>query len=150
MISQNLASTFGSDVIFVNEFLRAERKWAPNFCENWVMQHEAADKSIEFFKTFRYYRMRARHTWKMNLHVIMLMRLHCKTKPRITSRIRKITLKITAQKREQENAYVKTFMNLKNAHTLSHQQESLIEQKMKRYAIKSDSNFRKTLNFECH
>ncbi len=56
MISQNLASTFGSDVIFVNEFLRAGRKWAPNFCENWVMQHEAADKSIEFFKTTRYYR----------------------------------------------------------------------------------------------
>jgi hypothetical protein len=56
MISQNLASTFGSDVIFVNEFLRAERKWAPNFCENWVMQHETADKSIEFFKTTRYYR----------------------------------------------------------------------------------------------
>jgi hypothetical protein len=56
MISQNLASTFESDVIFVNEFLRAERKWAPNFCENWIMQHEAADKSIEFFKTTRYYR----------------------------------------------------------------------------------------------
>jgi hypothetical protein len=26
MISQNIASTFKSDVIFVNEFLRAERK----------------------------------------------------------------------------------------------------------------------------
>jgi hypothetical protein len=39
---------------------------------------------------------------------------------------------ITPQKREQGNAYVEKFMSLMNAHTLSHQQESLIEQKIKR------------------
>jgi hypothetical protein len=42
---------------------------------------------------------------------------------------------------------VAKFMSLKNAHTSSHQQERLIEQKIKRYAIKSNSNCRKNLEF---
>jgi hypothetical protein len=84
------------------------------------------------------------------------MRPHCKTKLRtklremklkrartITPRIRKIT----AQKREQGNVYAETFMNLKNIHTSSHQQGRLIEQKIKRYAIKSTNDFRKNPEF---
>jgi hypothetical protein len=56
MIDLKLAETFDNDVIFVNEFLTAERKWASNFCDNWENQHKTADKDIEFFKTIRTYR----------------------------------------------------------------------------------------------
>jgi hypothetical protein len=56
MIDLNLAETFKNDVIFVSEFLAAERKWASNFCDNWENQHKTADKNIEFFKTIRTYR----------------------------------------------------------------------------------------------
>jgi hypothetical protein len=43
-------------VIFVSEFLTAERKWISNFCDNWENQHKTADKDIEFFKTTKTYR----------------------------------------------------------------------------------------------
>jgi hypothetical protein len=56
MISLKLAGTFGDDVIFVSEFLRAGRRWAPTFCDNWENQLEAAEKEVEFFKTTRAYR----------------------------------------------------------------------------------------------
>jgi hypothetical protein len=94
----------------------------------------------------------------MNIHMVILMWSHCKTKPRIKlremkpkrARIKRITPRIreiTTQKREQGNAYVEKFMSLKNAHTSSHQQESLIEQKIKRYSIKSSSDCRKHPEF---
>jgi hypothetical protein len=56
MISLKLAGTFGDDAIFVSEFLRAGRRWAPTFCDNWENQLEAAEKEVEFFKTTRAYR----------------------------------------------------------------------------------------------
>ncbi len=56
MIDLKLAETFDNDVIFVSEFLTAERKWASNFCDNWENQHKTADKDIEFFKTIRTYK----------------------------------------------------------------------------------------------
>jgi hypothetical protein len=56
MISHGLRDTFGNNVIFVHKFLRAERKWASIFCETWVIQHEAAEKPVNFFKTTRAYR----------------------------------------------------------------------------------------------
>jgi hypothetical protein len=56
MIDLKLAETFNNDVIFVNEFLTAERKWVSNFCDNWKNQHKTADKDIEFFKTIRTYK----------------------------------------------------------------------------------------------
>jgi hypothetical protein len=56
MIDLKLAETFDNDVIFVNEFLTAERKWASNFCNNWKNQHKTADKDIEFFKTIKTYK----------------------------------------------------------------------------------------------
>jgi hypothetical protein len=56
MIDLKLAETFDNDVIFVSEFLTAERKWAFNFCDNWENQHKTADKDIEFFKTTRTYK----------------------------------------------------------------------------------------------
>ncbi len=56
MIDLKLAETFDNDVIFVSEFLTAERKWAFNFCDNWENQHKTADKDIEFFKTIRTYK----------------------------------------------------------------------------------------------
>jgi hypothetical protein len=57
MISLKLAGTFGDDAIFVSEFLRAGRRWAPTFCDNWENQLEAAEKSVDFFKTTRAYRL---------------------------------------------------------------------------------------------
>ncbi len=56
MIDLKLIETFDNDVIFVNEFLTAKRKWASNFCDNWKNQHKTADKNIEFFKTTRTYK----------------------------------------------------------------------------------------------
>jgi hypothetical protein len=35
MISLNLTNTFDDDVIFVSEFLCAERRWAFKFCDTW-------------------------------------------------------------------------------------------------------------------
>ncbi len=78
------------------------------------------------------------------------MRSSCKTKPRINQIKRAriiISRTVIPQKRKQENAYVTKFISLKNAHTSSHQQESLIEQKIKRYSIKSNSDFRKNPEF---
>ncbi len=57
MISLKLADTFGDDAIFVSEFLRAGRRWAPTFCDNWENQLEAAEKSVDFFKITRAYRL---------------------------------------------------------------------------------------------
>ncbi len=56
MIDLKLTETFDNDVIFVSEFLTAERKWISNFCDNWKNQHKTADKDIEFFKTIKTYR----------------------------------------------------------------------------------------------
>jgi hypothetical protein len=56
MISLKLADTFGDDAIFVSEFLRAGRRWASTFCDNWENQLKAAEKEVEFFKTTRAYR----------------------------------------------------------------------------------------------
>jgi hypothetical protein len=56
MIIQGFKDTFGNDVIFVHEFLRAGKRWAPVFCETWAIQHQAAEKPLDFFKTTRAYR----------------------------------------------------------------------------------------------
>ncbi len=57
IISLNLAGTFGDDVIFVSEFLRAGRRWASIFCDTWENQLLAAEKSVDFFKITRAYRI---------------------------------------------------------------------------------------------
>lgn len=57
ILTLNVMGVFGSEEVFVNEFLEAGSRWAPNFCENWVMQHEASEIPIEFFKTARQYRI---------------------------------------------------------------------------------------------
>jgi hypothetical protein len=57
MISLKLAETFDDDVIFVSEFLRAERQWASTFCDNWENQLKTAEKSVDFFKITRAYRL---------------------------------------------------------------------------------------------
>ncbi len=56
MINQELRDTFDNDVIFVHEFLRADKRWALVFCETWVIQHQAIEKPLNFFKTTRAYR----------------------------------------------------------------------------------------------
>ncbi len=57
MISLKLADTFDDDVIFVSEFLHAERRWASTFCDNWENQLKTAEKSVDFFKITRAYRL---------------------------------------------------------------------------------------------
>jgi hypothetical protein len=56
MISLKLDGTFGDDTIFVSEFLRAGHKWALIFCDNWEYQLDAAQQTVEFFRTTRSYR----------------------------------------------------------------------------------------------
>ncbi len=56
MINQRLRNTFDNDVIFVHESLRADKRWAFVFCEIWTIQHQAIEKSLNFFKTIRAYR----------------------------------------------------------------------------------------------
>ncbi len=57
MISLKLTNTFDDDVIFVSEFLRAERRWASTFCDNWENQLKTAEKLVDFFKITRAYRL---------------------------------------------------------------------------------------------
>ncbi len=57
MINLKLADIFYDDVIFVSEFLRAGPKWASTFCDNWENQLKTAEKSVDFFKITRAYRL---------------------------------------------------------------------------------------------
>ena len=57
IIELNVTGLFGSETIFINEYLQSGKKWAPNFCENWVMQHRAAKTTVEFYETTREYRI---------------------------------------------------------------------------------------------
>jgi hypothetical protein len=57
MMSLSLAGTFEDAVIFVSEFLRAGRRWASTFCDTWENQLLAAEKSVDFFKITRTYRI---------------------------------------------------------------------------------------------
>jgi hypothetical protein len=50
MINQKLKNTFDNDVIFVHEFLRASKRWTFVFCDIWIIQHQAVEKSLNFFK----------------------------------------------------------------------------------------------------
>ncbi len=56
MISQKMRDTFDSDVIFVYEFLCADKRWALVFCETWAIQHQAVEKDLDFFKITSAYR----------------------------------------------------------------------------------------------
>jgi hypothetical protein len=57
IISLKLTDTFDDDVIFVSEFLRAERRWTSTFCDNWENQLKSAEKSVDFFKVTRAYKL---------------------------------------------------------------------------------------------
>lgn len=48
---------FGGESMFVKEFLRAGRSWAPDFCDHWANQKSAAEKPLELFETTRKYRV---------------------------------------------------------------------------------------------
>jgi hypothetical protein len=55
---------FGSDVIYTKEFLKAGRKWAPDFCDSWVREHRAAGREVDFFHITREYRNEVEMTLK--------------------------------------------------------------------------------------
>ena len=44
--------------MFVKEFLKAGRSWAPNFCDHWYNQKDAAGQPLELFEITRKYRVR--------------------------------------------------------------------------------------------
>ena len=44
--------------MFVKEFLKAGQSWAPNFCDHWYNQKDAAGQPLELFETTRKYRVR--------------------------------------------------------------------------------------------
>ena len=48
---------FGSEEIFVDEFLKAGRTWASAFCDTWVRIKQNSFQSVNFFETTRQYRM---------------------------------------------------------------------------------------------
>jgi hypothetical protein len=55
---------FGSDATYTKEFLKAGRKWAPDFCDSWVREHRAAGREVDFFHTTREYRNEVEMTLK--------------------------------------------------------------------------------------
>jgi hypothetical protein len=142
IISLKLADTFDDDVIFVSEFLRVERRWVSTFCDTWENQLLAAKKSVDFFKITKAYKIVVsceNQSFYANAIILQSKNNNASNK--------RDNLEDNLSKKKQENVYAKIFMSLKNAHTSSHQQERLIEQMIKSYAIKSNSNCRKNLEF---
>ena len=58
----NVEAQFGGEIMFVKEFLKAGRPWAPMFCDHWIDQREAAELPIEFYDTARRYRVKVDET----------------------------------------------------------------------------------------
>lgn len=58
----NLQLPLGSEMMFVTEFLKAGKSWAPRFCDNWIDQKLASNQPIDFFETARHYRIRVDQT----------------------------------------------------------------------------------------
>jgi RAB protein geranylgeranyltransferase component A len=56
MIIQEFKNTFDNNVIFVHEFLRANKRWVFVFCEIWIIQHQTIEKLLNFFKITRAYK----------------------------------------------------------------------------------------------
>ena len=48
---------FETKIKFINDFFFAERKWAPIFCDHWVMQKSVAKMKSEFFETTNQYKL---------------------------------------------------------------------------------------------
>ena len=46
---------YENESIFVNEFFKAEKKWASNFCESWVRILRGSSRSVKFYETVREY-----------------------------------------------------------------------------------------------
>lgn len=58
ILERGIQGQFGGEVMFVKEFLKAGRAWAPNFCDHWYNQKDAAGQPLELFKITRKYRVR--------------------------------------------------------------------------------------------
>jgi hypothetical protein len=64
IVRAGIMGLFGSDVTYIKEFLKAGRKWAPDFCDSWVREHRAAGREVDFFHTTREYRNEVEMTLK--------------------------------------------------------------------------------------
>ena len=51
------APGYQREEIFVGEFLKAGRTWAPAFCDTWVRIKQGSFQPVDFFETTRQYRM---------------------------------------------------------------------------------------------
>ena len=58
ILQRGIQGQFGGEAMFVKEFLKAGRAWAPNFCDHWYNQKDAAGQPLELFETTRKYRVR--------------------------------------------------------------------------------------------
>jgi hypothetical protein len=64
IVRAGIMGLFGSDATYTKEFLKAGRKWAPDFCDSWVREHRAAGREVDFFHTTREYRNEVEMTLK--------------------------------------------------------------------------------------
>ncbi len=56
IVRADIMSLFESDVIYTKEFLKADRKWASDFCDSWMREHRTVDREMNFFHIIREYR----------------------------------------------------------------------------------------------
>jgi phage gp36-like protein len=64
IVRAGIMGLFGSDAIYIKEFLKAGRKWASDFCDSWVREHRAAGREVDFFHITREYRNEVEMTLK--------------------------------------------------------------------------------------
>ncbi len=120
MISLKLADIFDDDVIFVSEFLRAERRWTSTFCDNWENQLKTVEKSVDFFKITRAYRS-------------VVIRKNSSSSSRIVNAatLQNVTQKQSAKKKsfnqnEQFNQEFKSKKHNHNNHSIKRKDEKCI------------------------
>ncbi len=136
MIDLKLTEAFDNDVIFVNEFLTAERKWVFNFCDNWENQHKTVDKTLNSSRQ----QERIKTSFKKKVHCRLsrqLMSLRCKNRFR-TRKSRTINQTQTKKmsRRKIENVYAWRCIYLKNASIYANRHNQANEKRIKRFEMK--------------
>lgn len=55
----SIKDQFEEKIMFVEEFLKAERPWASNLCDHWANQKNAAKQPLKLFETTKKFRIQA-------------------------------------------------------------------------------------------
>ena len=66
IVKNETSELFEFEIVFINEFLRAGKKWAPIFCDHWVQQKETAKLKPEFYDTTKHYRLTVEKSFNQN------------------------------------------------------------------------------------